>query len=280
MSLITVENVTVLDNPSKFSNPFQFEITFSCSPPGIPGELEWKLTYVGSADDEKYDQELDSVLVGPIAVGRNKFVFQAPSPDSSKIPEKDLLEVTVILLTCSYLDQEFIRVGYYVNNDYGPNLELMSEYTRLKEAGEQPRVALDQLHRHILSDKPRVTRFQIHWSQEELNASRNPAPIPGLQDNPEYQGNEEEEEDMDDDDNMEDDEDDENSEDELDDEDIDLEDDDKENLPDSCYPQEVAAAGKPVAQFQNHPAGEVQVGMHADTSSSSSSMMMGQNFMS
>lgn len=26
--------------------------------------------------------------------------------------------VTVILLTCSYKDQEFIRVGYYVNNEY------------------------------------------------------------------------------------------------------------------------------------------------------------------
>jgi hypothetical protein len=56
-------------------------------------ELEWKLTYVGSAADEKLDQgtfvcfmcclltftnlsELDSVLVGPVNVGRSKFVFQ------------------------------------------------------------------------------------------------------------------------------------------------------------------------------------------------------------
>ena len=34
---------------------------------------------------------------------------------------QDLMEVTVILLTCSYLEQEFIRIGYYVNNDYGDN---------------------------------------------------------------------------------------------------------------------------------------------------------------
>ena len=74
--------------------------------------------YVGSAEDEKYDQELDSVLVGPVVVGKNKFVFQAPAPDHSLIPSKDVMEVTVLLLTASYKDREFIRVGYYVNNDY------------------------------------------------------------------------------------------------------------------------------------------------------------------
>jgi len=26
--------------------------------------------------------------------------------------------VTVVLLTCSYRKQEFMRVGYYVNNEY------------------------------------------------------------------------------------------------------------------------------------------------------------------
>lgn len=74
--------------------------------------------YVGSAEDEKYDQELDSVLVGPVVVGKNKFVFQAPAPDPALIPAKDLMEVTVLLLTCSYKDKEFIRIGYYVNNEY------------------------------------------------------------------------------------------------------------------------------------------------------------------
>ena len=39
-------------------------------------DLEWKLTYVGSAESEKYDQVLDSVLVGPIAPGQYRFVFQ------------------------------------------------------------------------------------------------------------------------------------------------------------------------------------------------------------
>ena len=26
--------------------------------------------------------------------------------------------MTVVLLTCSYRDKEFVRVGYYVNNEY------------------------------------------------------------------------------------------------------------------------------------------------------------------
>ncbi|KAF2313825.1 hypothetical protein GH714_013671 [Hevea brasiliensis] len=82
-------------------------------------DLEWKLIYVGSAEDEMYDQLLESVLVGPVNVGNYRFVLQAIAdpPDPSKIREEDIIGVTVLLLTCSYLGQEFVRVGYYVNND-------------------------------------------------------------------------------------------------------------------------------------------------------------------
>lgn len=81
-------------------------------------DLEWKLTYVGSAESEKYDQTLDAVYVGPVALGQYRFVFQADPPDFSKIPPDDVVGVTIILLTCSYRNQEFLRVGYYVNNEY------------------------------------------------------------------------------------------------------------------------------------------------------------------
>lgn len=30
MSLVNIIHVTVLDNPTSFTNPFQFEITFEC----------------------------------------------------------------------------------------------------------------------------------------------------------------------------------------------------------------------------------------------------------
>ena len=81
----------------------------------LQSDLEWRLTYVGSADSEECDQLLDSVLVGPVPVGVSKFVFEAPAPDPSKIPAKDLLGVTVVLLECLYNSKVFLRVGYYVS---------------------------------------------------------------------------------------------------------------------------------------------------------------------
>lgn len=108
MTAVNVTNVTVLDNPSMFMNPFQFEISYECLCPlqdgkslatlvlcvvsnicsdlmpkdfsglirGVVADLEWKLIYVGSAEDEKYDQVLESVLVGPVNIGNYRFVFQ------------------------------------------------------------------------------------------------------------------------------------------------------------------------------------------------------------
>ena len=38
MALVNVINVTVLDNPTAFTNPFQFEITFECIQPLKDGE--------------------------------------------------------------------------------------------------------------------------------------------------------------------------------------------------------------------------------------------------
>ncbi|KAL1308924.1 histone chaperone ASF1B-like [Arachis hypogaea] len=116
MSAVNITNVTVLDNPASFLTPFQFEI-YECLTP-LKDDLEWKLIYVVSAEDETYDQLLESVLVGPVNIGNYRFVLQADPPDPSKIREEDIIGVTVLLLTCSYLGQEFIRVGYYVNNDY------------------------------------------------------------------------------------------------------------------------------------------------------------------
>ncbi|CAI0547587.1 unnamed protein product [Linum tenue] len=157
MSVVNITNVTVLDNPAPFSSPFQFEISYECLTP-LKDDLEWKLTYVGSAEDETYDQLLESVLVGPVNVGNYRFVLQADPPDPSRIREEDIIGVTVLLLTCSYLGQEFVRVGYYVNNDY--------EDEQLREE-PPPKVLLDKVQRNILSDKPRVTKFPINFYPED-----------------------------------------------------------------------------------------------------------------
>lgn len=73
---IQLQQVEVLDNPAAFTDEFKFRITFDCVSPGVKEEIEWKLVYVGSADNEDNDQELDSILVGPVRVGKNRFTFQ------------------------------------------------------------------------------------------------------------------------------------------------------------------------------------------------------------
>jgi histone chaperone ASF1 len=72
----------------------------------------------------------------------------------SRIPESEIVGVTGILLTCSYNSQEFFRVGYYVNNFYeDPELN--------ENLPAQP--IIDKLTRHVLIEKPRITKFQITW---------------------------------------------------------------------------------------------------------------------
>lgn len=92
--------------------------------------------------------------MGPIPVGTNKFVFEAEPPKTSSLPVEEIVGVTVLLLSCSYDAREFVRVGYYVNNEY--DTEEMQN-----EPPKQP--VLERLVRNILADKPRVTRFAIKW---------------------------------------------------------------------------------------------------------------------
>mmetsp|Transcript_11446 Transcript_11446/g.19030 ORF Transcript_11446/g.19030 Transcript_11446/m.19030 type:complete len:303 (+) Transcript_11446:125-1033(+) len=117
MSLVNVTNVVVLDNPTQFTNPFQFEITFECLQ-DLSEDLEWKVIYVGSSESSEYDQDLEEVLVGPVTAGCHKFVLQADAPDPTLMFPHSPLGITVVLITCSYRDHEFVRIGYYVNNDY------------------------------------------------------------------------------------------------------------------------------------------------------------------
>ncbi|VUC30577.1 unnamed protein product [Clonostachys rosea] len=156
MSVVSLLGVKVINNPAKFTDKYEFEITFECLEQ-LEKDLEWKLTYVGSATSDQYDQELDSLLVGPIPVGVNKFIFEADAPNTSRIPETDILGVTVILLTCAYDGREFVRVGYYVNNEYDSE-ELNAE--------PPAKPIVERVKRNVLAEKPRVTRFAIKWDSE------------------------------------------------------------------------------------------------------------------
>jgi len=102
----------------------------------------------------EHDQELDSLYVGPIPIGVNKFIFEADPPNLARLPSSEILGVTVILLTRSYDEREFVRVGYYVNNEYDSE-EL--------NADPPAKPIIERVRRNVLAEKPRVTRFAIKW---------------------------------------------------------------------------------------------------------------------
>ena len=59
-----------------------------------------------------------------------------------------------MLITCSYKNQEFVRVGYYVNVEYD-NEEMRTT--------PPSTLQYDRLNKILLAEKPRVTRFPIKW---------------------------------------------------------------------------------------------------------------------
>ncbi|GAB7352145.1 hypothetical protein MBLNU459_g2635t1 [Dothideomycetes sp. NU459] len=177
MAAVSLLNVAVRNNPAPFNSPYEFEITFEC------------LETLSKDLDSEHDQELDSLLVGPIPVGVNKFVFEADPPDLSRIPNSEILGVTVILLTCSYDGREFVRVGYYVNNEYADEA---------LNAEPPAKPVIEQVRRNILAEKPRVTRFGIKWDSEDSAPAEFPPEQPEADaaddDETKYGADEEEEE--------------------------------------------------------------------------------------
>ncbi|TFK97723.1 ASF1 like histone chaperone-domain-containing protein [Pterulicium gracile] len=165
MSIVTIRNVEFLNNPAKFGDEYKFRVTFDCIAQ-LEDDLEWKLIYVSSPDNEHLDQELDDCLVGPVPTGINSFEFSGSAPDPKLIPEEDVLGVAALILTGSYRDQEFVRVGYYQNTEYavaeGEKGKSDEELEKERERDAKKPIEWDRLMRDI-STKPRVTRFQIKW---------------------------------------------------------------------------------------------------------------------
>ena len=160
MSSINILNIIPKTTINKFTDPFSFEIIFEVLSE-LTKEMEWKMIYIGSAEDKKYDQILETIEIdGPFHLGSMKFEFIGDAPDISKIPESEILGVTAIILCCSYNNQEFFRCGYYLNNLYDN-----------EEMNLNPPEKVDKNHilRSLLADKPRITRFDIDWDNEQIN---------------------------------------------------------------------------------------------------------------
>lgn len=161
MAKVHILNVTVHNNPATFYTPFQFEIHFECLEE-LQDDLEFKIIYVGSAETYEFDQVLDQIVVDAVPQGQFKFMFQADPPDTAKIPADDAVGVTVVLITASYREQEFVRVGYYITNEY-EDMELRDN------PPSEP--LFDKFVRAIAANEPRVTKFKINWDSSAAVAA-------------------------------------------------------------------------------------------------------------
>lgn len=109
MASINILNIIPKNITCKFTEPFSFEVIFEVLSE-LKKEMEWKMIYIGSAEDKKYDQVLETIEIdGPFHLGSMKFEFIGEAPDINQIPETEVLGVTAIILCCSYNNQEFFR---------------------------------------------------------------------------------------------------------------------------------------------------------------------------
>ncbi|KAL9658366.1 hypothetical protein ABK040_015686 [Willaertia magna] len=153
MSKVKVTNVSLKNPVAKFTDNFEMDVSFDCLEP-VEGDLEWELVFVGSSESKDCDQVLESVLVGPVKVGSNKFTLVAPPPNPEKINQADLLDCTIMLLRCTYKNQLFVQVGYFVRSEY--------ETPELQNNPPSP-PDYSKIVRTV-SDQPRVTTYEIEWN--------------------------------------------------------------------------------------------------------------------
>eukprot|EP01084_Bolivina_argentea_P190459 327287_1 len=156
---IEIQKIKILNNPAPFNIYFKFQITFNCLDPGIDAALEWKMLYFDGGNHNQI--LLKEISVGPVRIGKNMFNFEAPAPDPNIILMEDLLDVNVILLTCSYKDMEFIRIGYHVKNE--------DENTGKKKKNSKKKI------KRTIAATPIVTKFKIQWYEQNTNNSNNKA---------------------------------------------------------------------------------------------------------
>ena len=159
MSSVNVLNIVPKNPITKFTDLFSFNILIEVLAE-LKKEIEWKMVYITS-ENQNYDQILNDIEIDPPnQLGQMKFVFEGDAPDISKIPENDVIGVAAILLCCSYNGQEFFRCGYYLNITYD-NEEM--------NINMPEKINVEHLVRNMLSDKPRIVKYEIDWEGDNDN---------------------------------------------------------------------------------------------------------------
>jgi histone chaperone ASF1 len=170
MAAVNVLNVKYLSpNPCSATSPFEFEITMECTVALEAREIEWTMTYIGSAESNRHDQLLDTVEVETV-LATMKFVFEAPAPNLFLVPKEDQLDNSAVILSAKYRGREFCRVGFYLRHEYFPEFlaTLRGSTDAILSVTEPEPPCGENLNLHYLQrlvdlENPRVTHYLIDW---------------------------------------------------------------------------------------------------------------------
>ena len=154
-NLVKVLNIIPKNPIARFTDPYSFEIHLDFISV-IQKELKWKMVYICSEKKED-DQILNEMqFTPPIQISQIKLEFIGDPPNIEKIPKKDIIGLSAILLCCSYNEEEFFRCGFYINTSFD-NDEMNLKIPEI--------IDVNYLIRNIVN-KPRIVIYQIKWDDE------------------------------------------------------------------------------------------------------------------
>jgi histone chaperone ASF1 len=81
-------------------------------------------------------------------------ILKIKPPIYLDIPFEEIIGLTVILLKFWYKKKEFIRLGYFINNEL--NEEGIMQLTK-----DEKNLSLNHITRKILIDQPRITYYPV-----------------------------------------------------------------------------------------------------------------------
>jgi histone chaperone ASF1 len=94
MAQVHMNNIIVGNNPASALSPFLFDITFECFNQ-LPGTFDWKLIYIGSPNNNEYDQVIDCFDMENINVGVMNFTVESNPPNFNQIPPEEIVGISI-----------------------------------------------------------------------------------------------------------------------------------------------------------------------------------------
>ena len=119
---IEILGIKTIKNPVSMKEKLQFQILFELKEV-LQEKLFIKFVYVQPPINEKKDEELETYQIFGHQIGKFKITFYVTPPSFKDNKITDLFGITVLLIQFIYKGFEFIRVGYYINNELKGSIE-------------------------------------------------------------------------------------------------------------------------------------------------------------